>query len=150
MLSWSLLLLSADAPHGHMELEFSTVRVPISNLILGEGQGFEIAQGRLGPGRIHHCMRLIGLAERALEMMIERSFRRKTFGKRIVRHVRETLWAPSCILLAFSLSHPLPQQTVRTAIAESRLEIDQSRLLVLKAAHAIDCNGTKAARKEVW
>ena len=160
-----------------MEVEFDNVRVPAGNLILGEGRGFEIAQGRLGPGRIHHCMRTIGLAERALEMMTQRSVSRRAFGHRLAWHVSPFLspslppsippslppflssLPPSLPLslspsLLPSLSLSLPpslslQQTVRVAIAESRLEIDQSRLLVLRAAHAIDTLGTKSAKKEV-
>lgn len=115
-----------DAPHGHAELMFDNVRVPADAIILGEGRGFEVAQGRLGPGRLHHCMRLIGMGERAFDLMVKRSLSRSAFGKNLHMH-----------------------QDVRAKIAQSRVDLTAARLVVLEAANALDQVGAKRARAKI-
>src|SRR6185503_11321046 len=115
-----------DAPHGHMEVELKDVRIPASAMLLGEGRGFEIAQGRLGPGRIHHCMRTIGVAEEALEKMVKRLSSRTAFGKKIIEH---SVW--------------------EQRIGEARADIEMNRLLCLKAADMMDKVGNKTAQAEI-
>ena len=116
-----------EAPYGHAEVELKDVRVPVSNLVLGEGDGFKIAQGRLGPGRIHHCMRAIGLAERVLALAVARSMQRRAFGSELARHA-----------------------TVQRDLAQCRMEVDQARLLVLHAAWRMDAHGgAKGAQQEI-
>ena len=115
-----------DAPHGHAEIVYENVRVPVTNMLLGEGRGFDVAQGRLGPGRIHHCMRQIGVAERALELMCKRSLSRVAFGRTIAE-----------------------QGVTRERIAEARIMIDSTRWLVLNAAYMMDTVGNKVAKAEI-